>query len=438
MHTMSAPPGSAPQGLPSVPSEPSISFGSKLRRSLSWIAGAGLLPLALGFGVAASAGTFLLAAGWINGLTTLVAVSVLAGALVAGAIGWVSAKLRRSRSRFTSVVICALITAVLAVAAWLVVALQSAPIQRNAERALPKATMTKLSTGSTVALWTLKATGGPRRSTAVIFLHGGPGMYTTSNKIELGSVFRENGFDTVYFDQAGGGLSEDLAVGNYTTSRAIADVEAVRTAIGADQVILWGHSYGATLAAAVADRFPNRIAGLVFTSPGFFPGTKGKRDYAVTARNEAIEDTGVSPRLAVTMALIGRNPHLAERFTSQIESGKMFDRVIDLDLSQASNCRGTATTPPPPGGGNLYANRMLAKGFRQFNMGKSQPLVPTLIVRGNCDYIAADTADRYAKHFGMGTTTVKIADTGHGLAEGGAEVRAAFTKISTAHFADVK
>ena len=99
--------------------------------------------------------------------------------------------------------------------------------------------MTAVATGSNLAVWKLPADARPR-ATPVLFLHGGPGLYTEARRFDEAAVMRAAGFDTIFFDLAGGGRSARLAAGDYGLDRAIADVEALRIALGKDQLVLWG------------------------------------------------------------------------------------------------------------------------------------------------------------------------------------------------------
>jgi len=54
---------------------------------------------------------------------------------------------------------------------------------------------------------------------------------------------------------------------HYTTTEVVADLEALRLALGAERMSLFGVSYGAYVAQRYARRYPDRIDGLVLDSP---------------------------------------------------------------------------------------------------------------------------------------------------------------------------
>ncbi|MEY2942889.1 MAG: hypothetical protein RLY97_903 [Pseudomonadota bacterium] len=291
--------------------------------------------------------------------------------------------------------------------------------------AAPEPEMIKLPTGSTLASWSIAA-DTPSHKTPVIFLHGGPGMYTEDRRFDEGRVIRAAGFPMVYFDQAGGGRSPDIAARDYTLDRAVADLEALRIAKRQDKIILWGNSWGASLAVLYAAQHPDRVAGLILTSPGSLPGFSKARDYSRTNRGKV---TFGKP-LQKAAAQIDRDGAAAESKLSQDEAGKLFDSIIGSELIDGMQCKGK---PMPdvalPGGGNLYANRILQKALK----AAKPPVIagakiPSLIIRGTCDFIAEDNALAYQKM--LGGTYVIVPDSGHGLYDNRTVVDKAITDFA--------
>ena len=316
----------------------------------------------------------------------------------------------------------------LAVAA-AIAALTTAAHAQNA----PPPTMLSLSTGSRVATWTLPAAAKPRK-TVVVFLHGGPGMYTTQGARNQSATLRAAGFATVYFDQAGGGLSDRIPAVQYTMQRAIDDLEALRITLKIDKFILWGNSYGAGLAALYARRFPDQVAGMILTSPGMFPGFDGKRDYSKTDRG----NVNIGPALTSAIRQIDKLGGAAETSLSQDASGKMMDQLVNAELMNGMVCKASAApSPVAAGGGNLFPNRMLAKELKRTPLPAGAPLAgPVLIVRGSCDFMPMESAERYRAAFGG--TIVTIPDTGHQFVEKRAEVDAVLARFAATDLAKVE
>jgi len=95
----------------------------------------------------------------------------------------------------------------------------------------------------------------------VVFLHGGPGAGCESWHRQF---FDPEVYRIVLFDQRGSGRSIPHAVleGN-TTQHLVADIEVVRNALGIDQWVVFGGSWGSTLGLVYAETFPEQVLGLI-------------------------------------------------------------------------------------------------------------------------------------------------------------------------------
>jgi len=102
--------------------------------------------------------------------------------------------------------------------------------------------------------------GNPEGSPAV-FLHGGPGAGCSPTHRRL---FDPGRYNVLLFDQRGCGRSTPHAsLDANTTWHLVADMERLRTMIGADQWLVFGGSWGSTLGLAYAQKHPERTAALV-------------------------------------------------------------------------------------------------------------------------------------------------------------------------------
>ena len=109
----------------------------------------------------------------------------------------------------------------------------------------------------------------------VIFLHGGPGSGTEPNQRRF---FDPSYYRIILFDQRGAGLSRPhAALVDNTTWHLIADLEQLRTHLGIERWLVFGGSWGSTLALAYAERYPERVTGLVLR--GIFLFTKRELDW---------------------------------------------------------------------------------------------------------------------------------------------------------------
>jgi pimeloyl-ACP methyl ester carboxylesterase len=102
----------------------------------------------------------------------------------------------------------------------------------------------------------------------LIFLHGGPGFSETWLLRYFNSVL-EKSFTVVYWDQRGTGKSFNARIprSSMTVEQFIADldelVDLVRARLGQNTVTIFGHSWGSTLGALYAARFPEKVAAYV-------------------------------------------------------------------------------------------------------------------------------------------------------------------------------
>ncbi|VXB04440.1 MULTISPECIES: prolyl aminopeptidase [unclassified Pseudomonas] len=95
----------------------------------------------------------------------------------------------------------------------------------------------------------------------VLFIHGGPGAGCDSASRRY---FDPALYRIVTFDQRGCGRSTPHAsLENNTTQALIADIERIREHLGIDKFVLFGGSWGSTLALAYAQAHPQRVHGLI-------------------------------------------------------------------------------------------------------------------------------------------------------------------------------
>ncbi|MEO8629075.1 MAG: prolyl aminopeptidase [Betaproteobacteria bacterium] len=95
----------------------------------------------------------------------------------------------------------------------------------------------------------------------VVFLHGGPGSSINSNHRRF---YDPAMFRIVLFDQRGCGQSTPRGgTASNTTQLLVQDIEQLRVALGAERWLLFGGSWGSTLALAYAQAYPTCVRGLV-------------------------------------------------------------------------------------------------------------------------------------------------------------------------------
>ena len=109
----------------------------------------------------------------------------------------------------------------------------------------------------------------------VLVLHGGPGGGCSA---AMRRYFDPSVYRTVLFDQRGCGRSRPHAsVSDNTTWHLVRDIETIRKTLGVEQFILFGGSWGATLALIYAISHPSRAVHLVLR--GVFLMTQAELDW---------------------------------------------------------------------------------------------------------------------------------------------------------------
>lgn len=102
---------------------------------------------------------------------------------------------------------------------------------------------------------------GTRGATPAVFLHGGPGGGISPDHRRL---FDPERYDVILFDQRGCGRSTPHAgLENNTTWHLVDDIERLRGLMGVERWLVFGGSWGSTLALAYAEAHPERASALV-------------------------------------------------------------------------------------------------------------------------------------------------------------------------------
>jgi proline iminopeptidase len=105
-----------------------------------------------------------------------------------------------------------------------------------------------------------EACGNPA-GTPAVFLHGGPGGGCSN---EVRRLFDPARYNVLLFDQRGCGRSTPHAsLENNTTWHLVADIEKLRALMGAEKWLVFGGSWGSTLALAYAQTHPDHVSAII-------------------------------------------------------------------------------------------------------------------------------------------------------------------------------
>jgi len=102
---------------------------------------------------------------------------------------------------------------------------------------------------------------GNRHGIPALFLHGGPGGGCAPYNRQY---FDPAVYRIILFDQRGSGRSSPHAeIEDNTTNHLLTDIEFIRSSLRIDQWVLFGGSWGSTLALIYAQTYPEQVLGLV-------------------------------------------------------------------------------------------------------------------------------------------------------------------------------
>jgi pimeloyl-ACP methyl ester carboxylesterase len=385
------------------------------------LAGVTLVLLAAVLAPAAGLAALLLTASWsasvplfvAAGLTALFAVSV-AVAHLAGRV------LRRRRPRAWTAAVGLTIAGIWAAGA----ATTLVPGPHPAAGPPPAGVQFwDLPTGSRIAYVHAPATAEPRAE-PIIFLHGGPGT-PGEGLPAVTPALTDAGYQVYAYDQLGAGRSTRLRdVTGYTVARHVADLEAIRVRLRTERIVLIGQSWGASLAAQYLAAHPDHVRAVVFSGPGpLWPGIDpdggaGDPWSRMTADQRRQRDDLLSrPRIVLQALLQQVNPNAAHAFVGDDEADELLHRVAVL----GKDATGCPDSPPAPVHGNhqgFYSNQGTVDDFARTpdpRPALRSVRVPALILRGECDFIPAATAEQYRATL-AGSTLVTVAGAGHAVA----------------------
>ncbi len=239
--------------------------------------------------------------------------------------------------------------------------------------------------------------GNPRGFPA-LFLHGGPGSHTRPLNRRF---FDPQFYRIVLFDQRGCGRSTPLGGTQENTIRhLVEDIEALRRHLGIERTMLFGGSWGSTLALAYATAYPQRVAGMVLR--GIFLASRaeldwylgGLRNFVPQAWERLAQGEGGS-LLARYHALVNRQDEREALAAAQRWVGYE-EAVMELGAPEIS----AGTAPPDPAAVLARARVQLHYLAHDCFLEPGELLsgvrrigeVPALIVQGRLDMVCPPRA----------------------------------------------
>ncbi len=340
------------------------------------------------------------------------ALAVLTLLLVSMGVAWLVAEGLEAthRARF-SIVVSALTTSV-ALAALAIIL--RAPVPAPEPVTVTEARTWALPTGSHIAYYAYPASGEPA-DTPLVYLHDGPGLAVLDAERAFYRRFAEDGFDVYLYDRIGTGQSERLAsINEYGMQRDLDDLDAIRSTLGVNELLLIGQGAGAELAARYLSLYPERVKQAVFLSPTplrnedtFFYNYA--RTASVTGPNPVLD-----PRLLMATALAPYGPQAAERLASQEQMRVMAEQAFNPQTWVCAQ-HGDRTPRVERPGFNYYVQVQVESSRDALpdpRPALAGNLTPSLIIAAECDYVPWDVILQYRDAL-LNDTVVYVEDAGH-------------------------
>lgn len=290
-----------------------------------------------------------------------------------------------------------------------------------------------LRTGSRIAYRHAPAAVGSQ-AVPVVLVHGGPGS-PDSDPAAVAPALSNAGFDVYRYDQLGAGLSSRLDdVHDYTVTRHVADLDAIRDVIGAQRLNLVGSSWGGTLIASYLADHPDRVARAVVSSPSplWAPAFDDDARLTESGRRDQLTVVGDHPRFAVANVMldaIGVRPTRALFPDRQIDG--VFAEVIDgIDLRPGCSAPAGTVGDDPAAGVGFWVNEMTVRNSRDVpdpRPALSGIHVPVLVLRAECDYLSWDVTREYRDVL-PDAVLVPIDGSGHAVARDSPELHAGLVR----------
>jgi proline iminopeptidase len=102
---------------------------------------------------------------------------------------------------------------------------------------------------------------GTEKAPPIVFLHGGPGGGCSE---QMRQFFNPKSWRAILFDQRGCGRSTPFSeLRENTVHHLVQDIERLRVHLGIERWVVFGGSWGSTLALAYAQAHPERVSGLI-------------------------------------------------------------------------------------------------------------------------------------------------------------------------------
>ena len=272
----------------------------------------------------------------------------------------------------------------------------------------------------------------------VVFLHGGPGAGTTPNHRRF---FDPAHYRIILFDQRGAGRSTPYAnITDNTTDHLVNDIEALRVLLGIEMWLVFGGSWGATLALVYAERHPERCLGIILR--GVFMGRQKELDWFLHGIRNVYPEAW---QVFVNFLPIAERDGIAEAYYRRLtdDDPKIHGPAAAAWNHYETQCSVLRHKPTGPAVGNglaalalarleahYFVNRLfLEEGEILANLDKIAN-IPTTIIQGRYDMICPMISANELASASPDAVLNVVDDAGHSAMEPG--IRRALVEAANA------
>lgn len=232
----------------------------------------------------------------------------------------------------------------------------------------------------------------------VVFIHGGPGSGCNPTQRRF---FAADRFRAILYDQRGAGRSTPAgSVAANNTHHLLADLERLREELDVERWLVFAGSWGATLGLLYAQRFPERVLGMVLrgtflarpTDLAWFFGAQGVARIFPEDYRRFLEPLAAAQRSnpAKGYLRLHQHPDSEERLRAARAWSAWDSRVTEHSLPRTES-------PASPGTETLLQRTMIASHYaaKGFFLGDSGALIhpqrlagiPGWIIHGRRDLV---------------------------------------------------